>query len=78
MPGSTYSQDSLALEKVKYLSIQLSIYLSIYISRMPGSTYSQDTLAMEKAKATKTSKVLFNSCVAGFIGKHIKTSKLFI
>jgi len=35
---------------------------------MPGSTYSQDTLAMEKAKATKTSKVLFNSCVAGFVG----------
>jgi len=35
---------------------------------MPGSTYSQDTLQQEKERAIRTSKFLYNSCVAGFVG----------
>jgi len=35
---------------------------------MPGSTYSQDTIENEKLAAQRTSKTLFNACVAGFIG----------
>jgi len=35
---------------------------------MPGSTYSQETIDHDKAVARRTSKVLFNSSVAGFTG----------